>query len=83
MRPDAEHRQPVVGREAAELALNGGATAIEGAPHLGLARDARLAVTAVLPQRDDRYHVPLDFLARRAARQRSGSSNENPTRPSS
>src|SRR3954447_17295847 len=48
--------------QASELALDCGAAAVEAAPIVGLARDARFTVAAVPAKRDDRHHVAVGAL---------------------
>jgi hypothetical protein len=66
--PYAKHCQRVVVPQATKLPLDRRTAAVEDAPLVAPARDARLAATTVLPERDDRHHVGLGALGVDAAR---------------
>jgi hypothetical protein len=48
--------------QASELALDGGAAAVEGAPFVGTARDAKVALFLALAERDHSGAVALGAL---------------------
>ncbi len=50
---DAEERQAVLVLQPAELALDGGAAAVEVAPAVGASRDERVKLGLALAERDD------------------------------
>jgi hypothetical protein len=60
--PDAEEREAVIMLEPPELALDGGAAAVEAAPLVAAARDAEPPFGLSLAERDDRGAVALVAL---------------------
>jgi hypothetical protein len=77
---NAKEGKPVAVLQASELTLNGGAAAVEAAPLVALARDARLAVAAVLSKRDDGHHVAVGALGVESSRRRSAAPGPTSTR---
>jgi hypothetical protein len=58
----SQHRQAVMVLQSAELAIDGGAAAVQAAPLVALTRDARAALVLAPAERDDRGPVALGAL---------------------